>query len=46
MILRLVLSSEVRNAAAMRKHVRRILAAQRDILAPSPSRTSSGRWRI
>jgi signal peptidase I len=34
MILRWFLSSEVRNAAAMRKHVRRILAAQRDILAP------------
>jgi signal peptidase I len=34
MILRWFLSQEVRNAAAMRKHVRRILAAQRDILAP------------
>jgi len=34
MILRWFLSQEVRNAAAMRKHVRRMLAAQRDILAP------------
>jgi signal peptidase I len=34
MILRWFLSQEVRNAAAMRKHVRRILAAQRDLLAP------------
>jgi signal peptidase I len=34
MILRWFLSQEVRNAAAMRKHVHRILAAQRDILAP------------
>jgi signal peptidase I len=35
MILRWFLSQEVRNAAAMRKHVGRILAAQRDLLTPS-----------
>jgi signal peptidase I len=35
MILRWFISQEVRNAAAMRKHVRRILSAQRDILTPS-----------
>jgi signal peptidase I len=34
MILRWFLSQEVRNAAAMRKHVRRMLAAQSDLLAP------------
>ena len=34
MILRWFLSQEVRNAAAMRKHVRRLLAAQRDMLTP------------
>jgi signal peptidase I len=34
MILRWFISSTVRNAVAMRKHVRRLLAAQRDILAP------------
>jgi signal peptidase I len=34
MILRWFISSEVRNAVAMRKHVRRILSAQRDILVP------------
>jgi signal peptidase I len=33
MILSWFLSQEVRNAATMRKHVRRMLAAQRDILA-------------
>src|SRR6185369_7968749 len=32
-ILRWFLSSDVRNAVALQKHVRRILAAQRDILA-------------
>jgi signal peptidase I len=32
MILRWFISQEVRNAAALRKHVRRILSAQRDIL--------------
>jgi signal peptidase I len=35
MILRWFVSQEVRNAAAMRKHVSRVLAAQRDILAPN-----------
>jgi len=34
MILRWFTSSDVRNAVAMRKHVRRLLSAQRDILAP------------
>jgi signal peptidase I len=34
MILRWLFSQEVRNAAAMYKHVRRILSAQRDLLAP------------
>ena len=34
MILRWFISSDVRNAVAMRKHVRRLLSAQRDILAP------------
>ncbi len=34
MILRWFLSQEVRNAAAMCKHVRRVLAAQRDLLTP------------
>jgi signal peptidase I len=34
MILRWFISQEVRNAAAMRKHVRRVLSAQRDILTP------------
>jgi signal peptidase I len=34
MILRWIISQEVRNVAALRKHVRRILSAQRDILAP------------
>jgi signal peptidase I len=34
MILRWFISPTVRNAVAMRKHVRRLLAAQRDILAP------------
>jgi signal peptidase I len=34
-ILRWFISQEVRNAAALRKHVRRILSAQRDILTPS-----------
>jgi signal peptidase I len=33
-ILRWFISSDVRNAVAMRKHVQRILSAQRDILAP------------
>jgi signal peptidase I len=33
-VLRWFLSQEVRNAAALRKHVRRILVAQRDILPP------------
>src|ERR1700722_14227155 len=33
-ILRWFISQEVRNAAALRKHVRRILSAQRDILTP------------
>jgi signal peptidase I len=32
--LRWFISSDVRNAVAMRKHVQRILSAQRDILAP------------
>jgi signal peptidase I len=32
-ILRWFISQEVRNAAALRKHVRRVLSAQRDILA-------------
>jgi signal peptidase I len=35
MILRWFISSDVRNAVAMRKHVRRILSAQRDVLAPT-----------
>jgi signal peptidase I len=35
MILRWFISSTVREAIAMRKHIRRILAAQRDILAPA-----------
>jgi signal peptidase I len=35
MILRWFSSSQVRDAVTMRKHVRRILAAQRDVLAPS-----------
>jgi signal peptidase I len=34
MILRWFISQEVRNAVALRKHVRRILCAQRDILTP------------
>ena len=34
MILRWFTSSDVRNAVAMRKHVCRLLSAQRDILAP------------
>jgi signal peptidase I len=34
-ILRWFISQEVRNAAALRKHVSRILSAQRDILTPS-----------
>jgi signal peptidase I len=34
MILRWFISQEVRNAVAMRKHVSRLLSAQRDILAP------------
>ena len=34
-ILRWFSSSDVRNAAAMRKHVQRLLAAERDILAPA-----------
>jgi signal peptidase I len=34
MILRWFISQEVRNAAALRKHVRRVLCAQRDILTP------------
>ena len=33
-ILRWFISSDVRNAVAMRKHVHRLLSAQRDILAP------------
>jgi signal peptidase I len=33
-ILRWFISSDVRNAVAMRKHVHRILSAQRDILTP------------
>jgi signal peptidase I len=33
-ILRWFISQDVRNAIAMRKHVRRLLSAQRDILAP------------
>jgi signal peptidase I len=33
-ILRWFISSDVRNAVALRKHVSRVLAAQRDILAP------------
>ena len=32
--IRWFISSDVRNAVAMRKHVHRILSAQRDILAP------------
>jgi signal peptidase I len=35
MILRWFLSATVRDAVAMRKHVRRMLAAQRDLLAPA-----------
>jgi signal peptidase I len=34
MILRWFISPDVRNAVAMRKHVHRLLSAQRDILAP------------
>src|SRR5271154_2549395 len=34
MILRWFISQEVRNAAALRKHVSRVLSAQRDILTP------------
>src|SRR5271154_2129690 len=34
MILRWFISQQVRNAAALRKHVHRMLCAQRDILAP------------
>ncbi|HEX3855900.1 MAG TPA: signal peptidase I [Verrucomicrobiae bacterium] len=33
-ILRWFISQEARNAAAMRKHIRRILSAQRDVLTP------------
>jgi signal peptidase I len=33
-ILRWFISSDVRNAVAMRKHIHRLLSAQRDILAP------------
>src|SRR5450755_3625037 len=33
-ILRWFISSDVRNAVALRKHVQRILSAQRDILTP------------
>jgi signal peptidase I len=33
-LLRWFISQDVRNAVAMRKHVRRLLSAQRDILAP------------
>jgi hypothetical protein len=35
MMLRWFLSAEVREAAAMMKHVRRMLGAQRDLLAPA-----------
>jgi signal peptidase I len=34
-MLRWFVSATVRNAVAMRKHIRRILAAQRDVLAPA-----------
>jgi signal peptidase I len=34
-ILRWFISSQVRNAVALRKHVSRVLSAQRDILAPT-----------
>jgi signal peptidase I len=42
MILRWLLSTTVRNAVAMRKHVSRLLSAQRDLLAPAAIQLVSG----
>ena len=42
MILRWFISSQVRDAVAMRKHVRRILSAQRDLLTPAASAAVTG----
>jgi len=42
MMLRWFLSRTVRQAVAMRKHVRRILSAQRDILSPQAMQAVSG----
>ncbi|HSY74250.1 MAG TPA: signal peptidase I [Dongiaceae bacterium] len=42
MILRWLLSTTVRNAVAMRKHVYRMLCAQRDLLTPAAMQLVSG----
>src|SRR5476649_291866 len=42
MILRWFLSSTVRNAVAMQKHVHRFLSSQRDLLAPASLQLVSG----